>query len=137
MSVILAIDYGEKRLGLAISDVLEMSANPLETIRSKSDEMDLEAIGKVVEQRGVELIVVGLPLNMDGSEGPMAQAARLFAGKIESLGVPVETWDERLSSRAAEASLLEANLSRKKRKGLRDKVAAAWFLQAFLDSRSR
>jgi len=133
MSVILAIDYGRSRIGLAISDPLGIAANPLESIKRKSDRQVVEAIERVIRERNVEIVVIGLPLNMDGSEGPMAMEVRQFAVGIEALGVRIELWDERLSTRAAEAMLIQADLTRKKRKTVRDKVAAAWFLQAYLD----
>ena len=137
MSVILGVDYGERRIGLAVSDELMIAANPLDTIARTTEQRDLAAIEKLVRQRNVERIVVGLPLNMDGSEGPMAKAVREFAGKLSGLGIEIEFWDERLSTRAAESTLLEADFTRKKRKGLRDKVAAAWLLQGYLDARKK
>jgi putative pre-16S rRNA nuclease len=134
MPVVLGLDYGERRIGLAVSDPTMLIAQPLSLIRRTTDERDLKVLRQVLDEREVDKIVVGLPINMDGSEGPMALAARKFAALIEQFGLPVEMWDERLSSRAAEAMLLEADLTRKKRKGVRDKVAAAWFLQGYLDA---
>ena len=137
MPVVLGLDYGDVRIGVAVSDPLMMIAQPLTIIRCTNEKRDLEAIRNVLTERNVELVVVGLPINMDGSEGPMAEKARAFAAKIEALGVQVKMWDERLSSKAAEAMLLEADLTRKKRKNARDKVAAAWFLQGYLDAHAR
>lgn len=135
MSVILGLDFGEKRIGLAVSDELEIGANPLVNLKRTTEERDLAALKKLIAERNVARVVVGLPLNMDGSEGPMAQSARKFAAKIADLGVEVVLWDERLSTRAAESILIEADLTRKKRKTKRDQVAAAWFLQSYLDAK--
>ena len=136
MSVILALDYGEKRIGMAVSDPMGILANAIDFIKRTSLKRDLDALEQIVRDRKVDRVVIGLPLNMNGTEGPMAEAVRKFAEKDTERGMEVELWDERLSTRAAEAALLEADLSRKKRKGLRDKVAAAWFLQSYLDSQS-
>lgn len=136
MSVILALDYGEKRIGMAVSDPMGILANAIDFIKRTSLKRDLDALEQIVRDRKVDRVVIGLPLNMNGTEGPMAEAVRKFAEKVTERGMEVELWDERLSTRAAEAALLEADLSRKKRKGLRDKVAAAWFLQSYLDSQS-
>ena len=136
MSVILALDYGEKRIGMAVSDPMGILANAIDFIKRTSLKRDLDALEQIVRDRKVDRVVIGLPLNMNGTEGPMAEAVRKFAEKVTERGMEVELWDERLSTRAAEAALLDADLSRKKRKGLRDKVAAAWFLQSYLDSQS-
>ena len=135
MAVILAIDYGEVRIGLAVSDMLGIGANPLEIIRRTSEEKDIARIAAIIKDRKVVTVVVGLPLNMNGTEGPMAKAAREFAAKIAGIGIEVKLWDERLSSRAAESVLIQADLSRAKRKKKKDQVAAAWFLQSFLDAK--
>lgn len=134
MPVILGLDYGEVRIGVAISDSLMISANSLEVIKRTSEQRDLAIIEKILKERAVDRIIVGLPMNMDGSEGPTAQAARDFAKTVMSLGIEVMLWDERLSSKAAEAALIEADMTRKKRKQNIDKVAAAWFLQSYLDA---
>jgi len=134
MPVILGLDYGEARIGVAVSDPLMISANALDVIKRKNQAADMEAIRKIIAEKEVDRVIVGLPINMDGSEGPMAKAAREFAKKILDLGADVALWDERLSSKAAEAALIEADMSRKKRKNKIDQVAAAWFLQSFLDA---
>lgn len=135
MACILAIDYGEVRIGLAVSDELEIGANPLSVIKRKTEKEDLAKIEDIIKERNVARVVVGLPLNMNGTEGPMAKAAREFAAKIAKLDVEVKLWDERLSTRAAESILIEADLSRAKRKKKKDQVAAAWFLQSYLDAK--
>ncbi|MDD5224981.1 MAG: Holliday junction resolvase RuvX [bacterium] len=134
---VLALDIGEKRMGVSISDELGITAQGLETInRTKLDE-DIEKIRQIVTGAGITEIVVGLPLNLDGSEGQSAQKATDFAVILRrELGVNVILWDERLSTVAAERSLLEGDLSRRKRKQLRDRVAATLILQGYLDSLS-
>ena len=134
---VLALDIGEKRIGVSISDELGITAQGLDTInRTKLDE-DIEKIRRLVESAGITEIVVGLPLNLDGSEGLSAQKATGFAGILRrDLGVNVILWDERLSTVAAEKSLLEGDLSRRRRKQLRDQVAATLILQGYLESLS-
>jgi putative Holliday junction resolvase len=133
----LGIDVGSVRLGLALSDPLGMAAQPLEVIRRTSPQRDLEAIRAIALQHEVEVLVIGLPYNMNGSEGPAAQAARDFARLLEPLGLPVEFIDERASTMIAEAVLLEGDVRRDKRKHLRDKLAASIILQTWLDQRAR
>ena len=134
MGVVLAVDYGEKRIGLAISDALGITANPMDHIKRKGDSEDVKAIDRVIKEREVEVVVVGLPINMNGTEGPMAQKARKFAEAVAQTGVKVELWDERLSSWQAERALEDANLTMKKRKKRVDKVAAQFILQSYLDA---
>ena len=134
---ILGLDLGERTLGLALSDPLGMVASALKTIRRAGESKDLEALASVIAEQEVGEIVVGLPLNMNGSRGPQAENAEAFAGKLRvRFKLPVHLWDERLSTVAAERSLLEADLSRQKRKKVIDQVAAALFLQSFLDARA-
>lgn len=134
---VLAIDYGTVRIGLALSDPMKIVASPLETYRKQDEASDLAYLKHVVDEHEVERIVVGLPRNMDGSEGPQAKLTRTFADKLAAAldDVPVEFWDERLSSAVAERAMLEADLSRKKRKDRRDKVAACVILQGYLQAR--
>jgi len=135
---ILGVDLGERTLGLALSDPLGIVAGALQTIRRTSESKDLLALAGVMAEQEVGEIVVGLPLNMNGTRGPQAEKAETFARKLrERFGLPVHLWDERLSTVAAERSLLEADLSRKKRKQVIDQVAAALFLQSFLDKRGQ
>jgi putative Holliday junction resolvase len=134
---ILGVDLGERTLGLALSDPLGIVAGALQTIRRTSESKDLLALAGVMAEQEVGEIVVGLPLNMNGTRGPQAEKAEAFAQKLrERFKLPVHLWDERLSTVAAERSLLEADLSRKKRKRVIDQVAAALFLQSFLDARA-
>lgn len=135
MGRILGIDYGTRRLGLAISDALGMIATPLsvETVASMSEAVAVTR--KVAGERGVERVVVGLPINMNGTQGPMAAEVLLFVEKLkEASGLPVVTWDERLSTGMVERVLLEADLSRGRRKEVRDKLAAQVILQGYLDA---
>jgi len=131
---ILAIDYGRVRHGIAVSDALGMASHPLPVLRRVSTERDDATPTALIEERDVRSLVVGLPLNMDGSEGPMAKEVRAFAEKLgHRLGLPVELEDERLSTDEAEAFLSQAGLRPSDRKKLRDSVAAAVILQGVLD----
>ena len=133
---ILALDYGTKRVGVAISDELEMIATPLGYLDAQPREKLLDQIAQLVAERGVGLVVVGMPRNMDGSYGPAAEQVREFVEMLEKrLSVPVKTWDERLTTAQAEKLLLQADVSRKKRKKKVDHIAAAILLQSYLDSR--
>jgi len=135
---ILGIDAGERTLGLALSDPAGILASPLQTIRRSGEAKDLAALEQVIAEHEVGEIVVGLPLNMNGSRGPQAQKAEALAKLLrERFQVPVHLWDERLSTVAAERAMLEADLSRQKRKKAIDQVAAAFFLQGFLEAHGR
>lgn len=131
----IGIDYGHKRIGLAVSDVLGFMAMPLEIIERQSLQKDVSVIKNIVEKYAIESIVVGLPVNMDGSEGPLAEQARDFGEKLlEEIKIPVEYFDERLTTAQTERMLVEeADMSREKRKLVRDKIAATYMLQAYLD----
>ena len=134
----LGIDWGKERLGLALSDQSGMIANPLPPLHRKSDKVDIERIIEMARENGVERIVVGIPLRGDGSQGDSAKSAENFSMLLEkSSNLPVERVDERYSTHAAERALLMADVSRSKRKKLRDGVAAAWFLQTYLDLKAR
>ncbi|MBN2516141.1 MAG: Holliday junction resolvase RuvX [Deltaproteobacteria bacterium] len=131
---ILGIDYGSKRLGLAVCDELGLTAQGLTTITRKNRERDLEEIETVIKQYHVEKIVVGFPLRLDGTEGIQCEKVNRFVDILESrFLLPIVKWDETLSTREAEQILIEANMSRKKRKGVVDKLAAAIILQGYLD----
>lgn len=135
---ILALDVGEKTLGVAVSDPLRMIAQPVTTIRRQGIRSDLAAIADLVDTHEAVEIVVGLPLRLGGDEGPAAEAVIHFVDKLRpAVDVPIVTWDERFSTVQAERSLLEADVSRKKRKSVIDKVAASIILQSYLDSRGR
>lgn len=131
---LIGLDLGAKTIGVAVSDGIRLSATALETIRRTKFTADAARIGEIVAGRGIVGVVVGLPRNMDGSEGPRAQSARAFARNLAArIGRPVAFWDERLSTVAAERALLEADSSRKRRAQVIDKVAAAIILQGALD----
>ncbi len=132
MKRIMGIDIGEKRIGIAISDQLGITAQGVETY-SRNNENDAEYIVGRAKELGAELIVAGLPLNMNGSEGPSAKMAREFMGKVSSLGMPVEFIDERLTTVSAERMLISADVSRKKRRQVVDKIAAVYILRTYLD----
>lgn len=134
---ILGIDYGTRRLGLAISDEDETLASPLPMLRrSRSHNRDLMALRSLIRGRGIGLIIVGLPLNMDGSCGDMARNAESFAEELRKrTRLPVTCCDERQTTQEAERVLLEADLSRKRRKEVRDSLAATFILQAYLEDR--
>lgn len=130
----MGLDIGTKTIGVAISDSLGLTAQGLTTIRRKNREVDLAVLKKLAQQHGVEQLVVGLPRNMNGTCGPQAARVREFGGKIErELGLPVYFYDERLTTVAADRVLLEADLSRKRRRKVVDQVAASLILQGFLD----
>ncbi|MEK6525855.1 MAG: Holliday junction resolvase RuvX [Nitrospirota bacterium] len=134
---ILALDPGTKRIGVALSDELGWTAQPLETYERRSVEADVAHIQRLVRMHNVRQVVMGLPIRMDGRMGPEAESAQRFLETLErGLNVPVIAWDERLTSKSAEQMLIEANVSRKKRKGAVDRVAAALLLQSYLESLS-
>lgn len=131
----LAIDHGSRRVGLAICDAQETIASPLCVLDGRTDV--LTQIAEIVEAEGVGAIVIGLPLNMDGSEGPQAAKARAFAERLgRHVGLAVHLQDERLSSFSAGEKLEPAGLSRARRRDLLDAVAAAEILQSFLEERA-
>ncbi|MCD6142468.1 Holliday junction resolvase RuvX [Candidatus Acetothermia bacterium] len=131
---ILGIDYGTVRIGLAISDPDGIIASPLPVYIRTDIRSDVEHIARLVRESGVERIVIGLPLNMDGTAGEMADEVAVFADRLRAqLSIPVVTFDERMTSTEAERVLLQANVSRKKRRGIRDSLAAVLILQSYLD----
>lgn len=128
------LDFGEKTVGVAVSDRIGAVATPLETIRRKKFTLDAERLFEIVKQRDIGGLVLGLPRNMDGSEGPRCQKTRAFARNLAKLTeLPISFWDERLSTVAAERALLEADTSRKRRSEVIDHVAASYILQGALD----
>ena len=134
---ILAIDHGTKRMGIAISDELGMIAQPLEFIPAQPLAAFLDRLKEIIQQKQVELILVGMPRNMDGSYGPAALRLKEFLAVLEeAVPVPIKTLDERLTSAQAHRFLTEAEVRGRQRKGKVDKSAAAVLLQSFLDSRS-
>ena len=131
----MGLDVGTKTIGVAVSDQLGFTAQGVSTIERRGIKKDLEELKKLIHTYEVSQILVGLPLNMNGSEGPRAKDIRAFAKDVEIgiEGIPVIFWDERLSTAGAERSLLEADLSRAKRKKVIDKMAAVFILQGYLD----
>ena len=137
MTSVAGLDFGDKTIGVAISDRLRTVATPTDTIRRKKFTLDAEALLKLLTSREVSGIILGLPRNMDGSEGAAAQAARHLGKMLEELSnLTVHMWDERLSTVEAERAMLQADMSRKKRASRIDKVAAWMILKSFLDCRS-
>jgi len=133
----LALDLGEVRIGVAISDSLALTAQPLQTIRRVGPRKDLQLIEELARARDVGTVIVGLPLQLSGEEGTGAAAAREFAGHLRRRlpGVAVELWDERLTTVEAERAMLSGNVRRAKRKKSVDALAAILILQGYLDSR--
>lgn len=133
---ILGLDVGEKRIGVALADGL--LAIPLTVIDRAGEEADLERVLTLAEEHGVKRIVVGLPRSLDGSIGRQAERVLSFSSALsESTDVPVDTWDERLSTVSAERLLLDAGVKREKRRARRDAMAAAIILQSYLDRVSK
>ena len=131
---VMGIDYGEKRVGVAVSDPMGSIAMPLKTLNVRGDADALDQVCAIVEETEAEALVIGMPYNMSGSAGPMAQKVAAFVESVRArVSVPVSTTDERLSSQVVERVLLDADMSRGKRKGVRDKLAAQVILQGYLD----
>jgi putative Holliday junction resolvase len=131
---LLGLDVGTKTIGLALSDVTRSVATPYDTIRRTKFTADAKTIREVVEKNQVGALVIGLPLNLDGSEGPRAQSTRAFARNLAPhVEVPMVFWDERLSTAAVERHLIEADASRKRRAEVVDRMAAAYILQGALE----
>jgi len=134
----MALDVGEATLGVAVSDPLGMTAQPVTTIRRVGMKADMRALSSLIEQYEVDSLVVGLPLTLAGERGHAAEGVIAFAERLSrSTRIPVVTWDERLTTVQAERALLEADMSRRRRKEVINQVAAAIILQSYLDSRPR
>ncbi|OSP56147.1 Holliday junction resolvase RuvX [Pseudoruegeria sp. SK021] len=134
MQAIAGLDFGTKTIGVAVSDRLLSVASPLETVRRTKFTKDADALLAICAHREIGGLILGLPRNMDGSEGPRCQSTRAFARNLERLiPLPIGFWDERLSTVAAERALLEADTSRKRRGEVIDHVAASFILQGALD----
>jgi putative Holliday junction resolvase len=132
---ILALDHGTVRVGVAVSDELKMIATPLEFIPAEPFAGVLERLRQLIREKEVELVLVGLPRNMDGSYGPAALKVQEFVAALrDAVAVPIKTWDERLTSAQANRFLIQGNVRREQRKQKVDKMAAAILLQSFLDS---
>jgi putative pre-16S rRNA nuclease len=136
---IMGLDVGSKTVGVSLSDAFGWTAQGLKTIQINEDkgEYGFEEIGTLIKENEVSKVVVGLPKNMNGTIGPRGEASQLYADELNKrFGVPVVLWDERLTTVAAERVLLEADVSRKKRKKVIDKMAASMILQGYLDSQN-
>ena len=134
MGRILGIDLGEKRVGLAISDPTGLLVVDSWVLERQGGQADLDSLARLCRERGVDRIVVGLPRSLEGGLGPQAQLTLAFVERLaQATGLPVDTWDERLSTVAAERALRESGMRREKRRQHRDAVAAALLLQSYLD----
>jgi putative Holliday junction resolvase len=137
---IMGLDLGTRTIGVAISDAMGWTAQGLETIKINEEkkEFGLARLEEIIKEHEVSRIVLGFPKNMNGTVGPRGEASKAFAKVLEEkFGLPVQLWDERLTTMAAERVLLEADVSRSKRKKVIDKMAAVMILQGFLDSQSK
>lgn len=135
---LIGLDLGTKTIGVALSDVMRGVATPLVVLKKSKLKVDVAALQAIIDEHGVGGLVLGLPKNMDNSEGPRAQSTRAFARNIDqALGLPILFWDERLSTAAVTRTLIEADASRKKRAEVVDKMAAAYILQGALDRLAR
>jgi putative Holliday junction resolvase len=139
MSRIMGIDYGLKRIGIAMTDILQVVSSPFDIIESVSLKKDAAEIVNIAKNNDVSCIVIGLPINMNGTEGEIAMSVRKVVEEIKLISdIGVATVDERLTTSQAERMLIcEANVSRQKRKGLKDKIAASLILQTYLDIRCK
>lgn len=134
---IMGLDFGAKFIGIAISDEAGLIASPRDTLRRSNRDKDIAWLTELARREGVEEILVGMPLSLDGSEGPQARKVMKFIKRLElHSGLHVRPWDERLTTVAAERALIEGNVSRARRKKVVDQVAAALILQGYLDYRS-
>ncbi len=135
---ILGLDIGDKTIGVAISDPLGITAQGIKTIMRKNKKADIEEVKKICEEYQVETIVAGLPKNMNGTLGPQSEKVLNFCEALKNdLDISIEMWDERLTTVAAHRAMLEADLSRAKRKKIVDKIAATYILQGYLDRISK
>jgi putative Holliday junction resolvase len=132
----MGVDYGEKRVGLALSDPLGITAQPLECIERENDAQVAGELERLIQTHDIERVVVGLPVNLSGNDSPQTKRARRFISRLrKNLGVKIETWDERLSSDEAERALIDMDVRRSRRKERRDIVAAQLILQGYLDTK--
>lgn len=133
---ILAVDYGRRRVGLAVSDELGLAARGLPTVQADSLSSAIDSVAQVASDVGAAALLVGLPLNMDGSRGPMAEAAASFAAALSrTTGLPVRLWDERLTTVAARRTIREAGVGKRRKKGALDRMAAVLLLNNYLQAR--
>jgi putative holliday junction resolvase len=130
----MGLDIGEKTIGIAVTDPLHIMAQPVTTIRRTSLEKDFASIAEKIKEYDIGEIVIGLPLNMDGSSGEKVKVVLLFKDRLSAaVSVPVVTWDERLSTVAMQKTMIEADVSRNKRRQAIDKLAAVFILQGYMD----
>lgn len=135
---LMGLDYGDRNIGVAVSDAFRWTAQGVGVVERRRDGSELDRIAELVKENEVSEIVVGLPKNMNGTIGPRGEICIAFADQIQQkLNIPVHLWDERLTTVAAERTLLEADVSRKKRKLVVDKMAATLILQNYLDSKTK
>jgi len=132
---VLGLDVGSKTIGVALSDETGLLATPLETLERKGTAVDAAAVAALANKFEVERVIVGMPYEMDGAVGPRAKRVQVLIDALSAAGLRIDTWDERFSTVAAERALLEADMSRERRKQVVDKVAAAYILQGWLDSK--
>jgi putative Holliday junction resolvase len=133
---LMALDHGTRRIGVAVSDELQMIASPLEFIPAEPLDKVIERVQQIIREKEVELILIGLPRNMDGTLGPAAEKVNAFIAALQPhITTPIKKWDERLTSVMANRALLQGNVRRADRKQKVDKMAAAILLQSYLDSR--
>ena len=137
MGRVLGIDYGDSRIGLAMSDPLKIIASPFKTIRNEGNEKCLQVFQSLIKEKDVEAIVVGLPIGLKGQETAQTKKVREFADLLYALKLPIRLEDERLSSVSAEKSMIQQNIKTGHNKGLIDQRAAAIILQQFLDKQNR
>lgn len=131
---VLGLDVGERRIGVAVSDPLGIIAQGVTVIERKTIDEDLKVINGIIAEYGAESIVVGMPINMDGTRGKSADKVTEFVGLLSaSAGIPVATYDERLSTKESEKFLISSDVSRKKRKSVIDKIAAQLILESYLE----
>ncbi|EQB88687.1 putative pre-16S rRNA nuclease [bioreactor metagenome] len=132
---VLGLDVGDRTIGVAISDPLGFTAQGITTIKRKNIEYDIEEVLKICKEYNVDTIISGMPKNMNGTIGTQGEKVMEFCDKLkENIEVPLKYWDERLTTVAAHKAMLEADLSRSKRKKIVDKIAATYILQGYLDS---
>jgi putative Holliday junction resolvase len=134
-SRVLGLDVGSRTIGVAVTDELGVAAHPVTTLQRKGTEPDVKAVLDLAREYGAERAVVGMPYDEEGQEGPRAKRVRVFLEALAAAGLQVEPWDERFTTIEAEELLLEADLSRKKRKKVIDRLAARIILQNWLESR--
>lgn len=135
---LMGIDYGDRRIGIAVSDELLLTSQGIGTVRNSGDDRMFHDIAELAKQWNVSELIVGLPKNMNGSIGPRGELAAAFAGTLrEKLRLPVTLWDERLTTASALRTLIEADVSRNKRKAVVDRMAAALILQNYMDFKTK